>query len=57
MSRSGVTEGLGMFFDGIGKLINTLLILCVVFVPLGLWKFVEIVIWVYKHIHIHINFK
>ena len=28
-----------------------LLILCVLFIPLGLWKFIEILMWVFKHIH------
>ena len=55
MRRSAVTEGLGMYFDGLGKLINTLIILCILFVPLGLWKLVEIIIWVCKHIHISIK--
>ena len=38
-------------FDGFATLFNTLLILCVTFVPLGIWKFVEIIIWVVNHIH------
>jgi len=38
-------------FDGIYKMIISLIVLCVIFVPLGVWKAIEIIIWVSKHIH------
>lgn len=42
----------GKIADGIGQLIVFLFVLCCVFVPLGMWKLVEIIIWLVKHIHI-----
>lgn len=42
-------------FEGIGKLINTLLILFVIFVPFGLWKVVELIIWAFSHVNVSIN--
>lgn len=42
-------------FDGIGNLIITLCVLCIVFVPLGLWKAIEIIIWLYHHLSIDIK--
>jgi hypothetical protein len=43
-------------FDGLEKPINFLIvswfIMLIVAVPLGLWKLVEIIIWLTKHIHI-----
>lgn len=38
--------------DSISNLISTLFFLVVVFVPLGLWKMVDIIIWIYQHIRI-----
>lgn len=38
--------------DAFGTLINTMVWLCIVFVPLGIWKAVEIVWWVITHISI-----
>jgi uncharacterized membrane protein len=35
-----------------GDMIATLFVLCVIFVPLGLWKAIEIIIWLIKHIHV-----
>lgn len=39
-------------FAAIEKLMTLLLALVIVFVPLGMWKAVEIIIWLYKHINI-----
>lgn len=33
----------------------TLLLLGIVLFPLGLWKLVEIIIWVIHHVHVGIN--
>lgn len=41
--------------DGIGAAIKGLLFLCVIFVPLGLWKLIEIIIWFFSHVHIDIG--
>jgi len=42
--------GPGMF-DGLEQLFKMLLGLVVVFVPLGLWKLIELVWWVFVHLH------
>ena len=44
-------------FEGLGKMINALFVLCCIFVPLGLWKLVEIIIWVCHHVKISGNLK
>lgn len=36
-------------FGAVEKLIALLSILCLIFIPLGMWKLIEILIWVYKH--------
>ena len=39
------------FFDGLeglAKIIVVLGILCLVFIPLGVWKLVEIIVWLTK---------
>lgn len=35
----------------VGDMIAALFFLCVVFVPLGLWKLIEIIAWVFHHVH------
>ncbi len=45
-------ESLGEVFKILGKLVKFLFILCIIFVPLGLWKFIELIIWLIKHIKI-----
>lgn len=42
---------MGDIGKAIGELIAGLFILCVIFVPLGLWKLIEILLWVFSHIH------
>jgi hypothetical protein len=51
---SGVFIMQGMF-DGIVELIMTLFVLCIIFVPLGIWKLVDIAIWLWHHFSIHIS--
>jgi len=41
-------------FRGVGEAIATGFILLCIFVPLGLWKLVEIIIWLFKHVSITI---
>ena len=41
-------------FRGVSDAIALLFILCCIFVPLGLWKLVEIIIWLFKHVSISI---
>jgi hypothetical protein len=42
----------GHMFDGIGNLIVCLCWVCAISVPLGLWKLIEIVIWLCRHVSI-----
>lgn len=42
----------GNFMRGLGSFINALLITCIISVPLGLWKLVELIIWVARHVKI-----
>lgn len=42
-------EGIGR---GIGALLLTLLITCIISVPLGLWKLVELISWAFNHVRI-----
>ena len=39
-------------FPDITPMLCTMAVLLAIFVPLGLWKAVEIVIWLAHHIHI-----
>jgi hypothetical protein len=39
-------------FEGMGSYVETLIVICVISVPLGLWKLIEIIIWLCKHIHL-----
>ena len=41
--------------EGIVGLIITVIVLLVIFVPLGIWKLVDIIIWLWHHFHIVIN--
>ena len=45
--------------EGIGKamrdVIIFLFVVCCITVPLGVWKLIEIIIWIVKHINISIN--
>lgn len=39
-------------FEGLGKAITSLFFVTAVAVPLALWKVIEIVVWVIKHVRI-----
>lgn len=39
-------------FKAIENLLVFLAVLCIIFVPLGAWKAVELIIWAWKHIDI-----
>lgn len=41
--------------DAIFSGIAFLLVLCVIFVPLGIWKLIDIIIWVDHHFHIKVT--
>lgn len=38
--------------DGVDVLFKFTALLLTVFVPLGLWKLVELVLWVWKNVHV-----
>lgn len=46
--------GYGML-DGLGNFIMGLMIICVISVPLALWKLIDIVIWIWNHVSLHLN--
>lgn len=41
-------SGLG---DAVGALIKALIVMVIIFVPLGTWKAIEIIIWIWNHVH------
>jgi uncharacterized membrane protein len=42
-------------FDGIFKAGKILIYLSIVFIPLGIWKLIELIIWCFHNIHIGLN--
>jgi hypothetical protein len=46
---------LGKAFDGIIKLLAVLIVLCTIFVPLGIWKLIELIIWFCHYVHVHMS--
>lgn len=40
--------------EGLDHLINTWIVMLFIAVPLGIWKLIEIIIWIVKHIKIDI---
>ena len=42
-------------FDDLIIKMMCLFVVSVIFVPLGVWKAIEIIIWVFKHLRIVIN--
>jgi hypothetical protein len=42
-------------FDGLNSYIFATTILCIVFVPLGIWKLIDLTIWFFNHVSIHIS--
>ena len=48
-------SGLGEAFRAVERLIALLVLLVVIFVPLGVWKLVELVLLVWRHIHISVS--
>jgi hypothetical protein len=47
----GIWDGIAGYFEAMDYLLRFLLWVCVIFIPLGLWKFIEILIWFCHHIH------
>lgn len=44
-----------MIGPAVDALFRAVLILLIIFVPLGLWKMVEIAIWLWTHVHIGVR--
>ena len=42
-------------FDWVNRIIYGMFFACCVFVPLGMWKLIEIMIWIFKHIYIGVK--
>lgn len=40
----------GRMGDGLGSVLAMVAVVLVVLLPLGLWKFVEILVWVFQHV-------
>lgn len=41
--------------DSLASLMAIMTICLIIFVPLGLWKLIEIIIWLYHHVHLGIK--
>jgi hypothetical protein len=39
-------------YPDIGKLFEAMLFLLIVFIPLGVWKIIDIIIWLFNHVSI-----
>ena len=39
---------LGDSLDFLDVILNSILIICLIFLPLGIWKFIEILIWIFN---------
>ncbi len=50
--EASMFDGLG---DGLVATAKAMLVLLAVFVPLGLWKAVEIVLWIVQHVQIGVT--
>lgn len=44
-------NGLGNAF---GEFITFLMVVCCISVPLGLWKLIEIIIWIVRHVKVNV---
>lgn len=51
MSYSPIADA----FGALEKMFWGLLLACIVFVPLGMWKLVEIIIWISKHVKVSVG--
>jgi hypothetical protein len=45
--------GLVQMFEAYDRLVRFLVIICCISVPLGIWKLVEIIIWLFQHISVN----
>ena len=42
-------------FDGLGQAMGCLFVVAAVSVPLGIWKLIDIAIWLYEHVSISVG--
>ena len=42
-------------FDGMGRIIDGMFVALAICVPLGIWKMIDIVIWVCRHLQVHVQ--
>lgn len=45
-----IIQAFGMILDNGYRLIVALSILCLIFIPLGIWKSIDLIIWLFKTI-------
>ena len=45
----------GSMFDGVGQAITVMMLMLLVSVPLGIWKAVEIIIWLFRNVSISLG--
>lgn len=43
----------GRMFDGLATVFGTMFVLCVLFVPLGMWKLVELIVHLCHYVALH----
>jgi len=41
--------------DGLGDFITFLMVVCCISVPLGIWKLIDIIIWMVKHVSVSVT--
>lgn len=41
--------------EGIPDLFTPMIVLLAITIPLGLWKLIDIIVWLWHHVHIAIN--
>ncbi len=40
------------YLEGLDTFLTILLVTCLISIPLGIWKLVEIIIWIFEHVSI-----
>ena len=43
------------YMEGLDTLMNIMLVGLIIFVPLGMWKLIEIIIWLFYHVGVFIK--
>jgi len=46
--------GVGMY-DGIGDALTIMFVMLCISVPLGIWKMIDIIIWLCRHVSVNFN--